>query len=88
MRARDYTLYLYSIVKDSKRAFKSLSYYNITAISRYRALISSDLYSLCITIIALLRILRRKANNEKFAHSIIESKNNSDNAEVSRLAIH
>ena len=49
MRARDYALYLYLIVKDSKRAFKPLSYYNITTILRYRALISSDLYSLYIT---------------------------------------
>ena len=88
MRARDYILYLYLIVKDLKRAFKSLSYYNITIVSRYRALISSDLYNLYITIIVLLRILKRKANSEKFAYSITESKNNSDNAKVSRLAIY
>lgn len=32
MRIRDYTLYLYLIVKDLKRAFKSLSYYNTITI--------------------------------------------------------
>lgn len=49
---------------------------------------SSDLYSLYMIIIALSRILRREANDEKFIYSITESKNNSDNAKASRLAIH
>ena len=88
MRARDYTLYLYLIVKDLKRAFKSLFYYNITTILRYRVLILNNLYSLYIIIIALLRILRREANSEKFIYLIIESKINSDNAKGSYLAIY
>ena len=58
MWARDHGLYLYPIVKDSKRAFKPL------------------------------RTLEREANNENFAHSITESKKNSDNAKTSRLAVH
>lgn len=32
MRIRDYILYLYLIIKDLKRAFKSFFYYNITTI--------------------------------------------------------
>lgn len=88
MRARNYILYLYLIVKDLKRAFKPFSYYNIIAISRYRALISNNLYNLYITITALLKILRRETNNEKFAHSIIKSKNNNNNARIPRLIIH
>ena len=70
IRARDYTLYLYLIVKDLKRAFKPLSYHNITTILEYRALMSSDLYSLYIIITALLRTLERETNNEKFIYSI------------------
>lgn len=48
----------------------------------------NSLYSLYIIIIVLSRILERKTNNEKFAHSIIKSKNNSDNIKVPRLIIY
>ena len=88
MRARDHALYLYPIMKDSKRAFKPLSCHNTTAASRYRASMPSGLCSLCMTITALSRTLGREANGEKFAHSIAGSKNNSDNAGAPRLAVH
>ena len=88
IRARDYTLYLYLIVKDLKRAFKPLSYYNTTAVLRYRALIPSGLYSLYMIITALLRTLGREASGEKFVYSIVGSKINSNNAGAPRLAVY
>ena len=88
MRARDYTLYLYPIVKDLKRAFKPLSYYNTTTVLRYRVSMPSGLYSLYIIITALLKTLGWEANNEKFIYLIIGSKINSNNAGAPRLTIY
>lgn len=88
MRVKNYALYLYSIVKNSKRDFKSFFNYNIIAISRYRASISNDLYNLYIIIIILSRILRWEVNDKKFTYSIAKNKNNNNNVEIFYLIVH